>query len=256
MTAQEFTAGLLVIGNEILSGRTQDANISWIGTRLCARGITLCETRIVRDEEQNIVDAVNDLRKKYRYVFTTGGIGPTHDDITAASIAKAFSSELEVNSEARARLETFYKSTKTELNEARLRMARIPVGATLIDNPVSAAPGFKIGNVFVMAGVPKIMKAMFAHVETQLESGPEMLTCTISGHIREGDFALQLEKIQSEFSDVQIGSYPYVGLRGPGVNLVLCATDADRIKQASDRVMDMFAALGIKPRGLSIRHPQ
>ncbi len=256
MTTQEFTAGLLVIGNEILSGRTQDANIAWIGMHLAARGIALYEVRVVRDEEDAIVEALNDIRKKYRYIFTTGGIGPTHDDITAACVAKAFGAELEINAEAKARLEDFYKGRETTLNEARLRMARIPVGATLINNPDSAAPGFKIGNVFVLAGVPKIMQAMFAHVDSYLEGGPEMLTCAISGHMREGDFALELEEIQKNFADVEIGSYPHEGVKGPSVSLVLRSMHEDKLKQAADDVMAMLIGLGIDPRGLSIRHPR
>lgn len=254
MTGTDITSAILIIGNEILSGRTQDCNVQFIADRLAKRGIKLCEVRIVRDEAEAVVGALNDLRRKYRYVFTTGGIGPTHDDITAECMALAFGTSLAVNDEARKRMEAFYKETGTTLNEARLRMARIPLGGTLIDNPVSAAPGFKIGNVFVMAGVPNIMQAMFGHVETMLETGTPLLSNTVSCKMREGDIALELEAVQKEFPDVEIGSYPGMGVGGRNLSLVLRGADEGRLTAATEKVMGLIRSKGGDPRALGLRH--
>ena len=178
MAGQPVTAGLLVIGNEILSGRTQDANIAFLGHRLNEIGVRLAEVRVVPDIEADIVAAVNALRARFDYVFTTGGIGPTHDDITAAAIAKAFGVPLIQNPEARARLEGNYRAG--DLNEARLRMANTPEGAALIDNPVSRAPGFRLENVFVLAGVPVILQAMVAGLRPAIAGGRPMLSRTVT----------------------------------------------------------------------------
>lgn len=248
MTDQAPTAAILLIGNEILSGTTQDANIAFIAKRLVQRGIRLSEVRIVPDIGARIVEAVNALRAAYTYVFTTGGIGPTHDDITAESIAKAFGLPFGVNEEARKILEDYYAPRGVELNVARLRMAKTPGGAKLIDNPVSAAPGFCVENVFVMAGVPKIMQAMFDHVDTMLKGGPIMLSTTVQCNQREGDIGQQLDDIQKEFPDLDIGSYPHM-YQTPSLSLVLRGTDETRIATAAEKVRAMVRAAGDEPIG-------
>lgn len=237
------TAAILIVGNEILSGRTQDVNVQFIAARLALRGIKLAEVRVVRDEEAAVVEAVQALGKKYTYVFSTGGIGPTHDDITAECMAKAFDTPLEINPAARAILEAYYKSKNTDLNEGRLRMARIPVGATLVDNSVSAAPGFKIGNVYVMAGVPHIMQAMFHSFENSLAEGAPMLSNTVSCTLREGDIAIALEALQKKFADVEIGSYPGQSASGPSLSLVLRAANEKPLTAATDEVFRMVRKL-------------
>jgi molybdenum cofactor synthesis domain-containing protein len=241
------TAAILIIGNEILSGKTQDANTSWIALRLAARGILLRETRTVRDEEDAIVSAVRALKSGHTYVFTTGGIGPTHDDITADSMAKAFNTPLEINAEARKKLEDYYRDSGTDLNDARLRMARVPKGAALIPNPVSAAPGFRCENVYVMAGVPKIMQAMFEEIEDTLEKGAPVLSRSVTAPLREGDIAFALEAIQKEFPDVEIGSYP--GMAGGRVSLTLAlrADNKARLEIATEKVGELVRRAGQEP---------
>src|SRR5271168_2714261 len=218
------TAAVLVIGDEILSGRTKDKNIGYIAEYLTNIGIDLKEVRVVADEEAEIVAAVNALRTRYTYVFTTGGIGPTHDDITAQSIAKAFDRPLVVNPEARERLERHYGAGK--VSPGRMLMARAPEGAVLVDNPVSAAPGFRVENVFVMAGVPAIMRAMIDHVAPTLAGGPVVLARSVSCLIGESVFAEQLGAIQAAHPDVDIGSYPWFRSGKFGVSLVARGTDA------------------------------
>ncbi|MQX35882.1 competence/damage-inducible protein A [Roseospira navarrensis] len=217
------TAGLVIIGNEILSGRTQDTNARTLAQRLGTIGIPLREVRIVPDEDWAIVEAVEALRLRCTYVFTTGGIGPTHDDITAASIAAAFGLPLERDAEAERILRAHYG---TDLTEARLKMAEMPRGATLIENPVSAAPGFRIGNVLVLAGVPKIMQAMLESVLPGLSGGPPLLSRAISAAAREGDIAAALSAIQDRWPAVEIGSYPWA--RGGLVGTTLVARGTDR----------------------------
>src|ERR1700755_3391529 len=189
------TAALLVIGDEILSGRTKDKNIGYIAEYLTAVGIDLMEVRVVGDDEKEIVDALNALRHRYTYVFTTGGIGPTHDDITADSVAKAFGVTIDVDPRARKLMEERFASRGVEMNEARLRMARIPAGADLVENKQSGAPGFWIGNVIVMAGVPSIMQAMLDAAAPKLQTGVKMLSETIKGDVREGDIGTELGEI-------------------------------------------------------------
>jgi molybdenum cofactor synthesis domain-containing protein len=239
-------AALLIVGNEILSGGTQDANLAFIAKRLSARGIPLAEVRVVRDVEAEIVEALNALRARYTYVFTTGGIGPTHDDITAPCVARAFGLPLEVNAEARTRLEAYYKPRNIELNAARLRMATIPKGAGLIDNPVSAAPGFRCGNVFVMAGVPRIMNAMFDHVETLIEGGTPLLSVTLGCNLKEGDIAAELAAIQVEFPGVDVGSYPSF-ISTPSLRFTLRSADAAALKAAAARTAAMIRSHGEEP---------
>ena len=243
---KDVTAAVLIIGDEVLSGRTQDRNLAFIAARLGQRGIRLREARVVADDEAAIVDAVNALRARYDHVFTTGGIGPTHDDITSASVAKAFGVPLIRNAEAVARLEAHYPPDW--LNSARLRMADTPDGATLIDNPVSKAPGFTIGNVHVLPGVPVIMQAMFDGVAGSLGGGARMLTRTISAYLREGDLAQGLAAVQADHPHTGIGSYPYFRGDRFGVSVVLRDTDAPRLDAAVESVCDAVRAVGGEPR--------
>lgn len=223
-TPDTVTAAILVIGDEILSGRTKDKNIGTIADYLTAAGIDLREVRIVPDEEDRIVEAVNTLRSRYTYLFTTGGIGPTHDDITADCVAKAFGVGIDVDERARAMLLERHKPE--DLNEARLRMARIPFGADLIPNPVSKAPGFRIGNVMVMAGVPGIMQAMLDAVGPTLTGGAAMLSETIEAKgIPEGTYAGELGDIAKRHAEVSIGSYPMMTPEGFRNRIVVRSRD-------------------------------
>lgn len=246
MTAPSPTAAILVIGNEILAGSTQDANIAYIAKHMNQRGIRIMEVRVVPDIPAAIIAAVNALRAAYTYVFSTGGIGPTHDDITADCVAAAFDVHIDVRDDARAILQAYYDAQGVPLNEARLRMARIPDGATLIDNPVSAAPGFKIGNVFVMAGVPKIMQSMLLHVDKMTEGGAPVLARTIACNQKEGDVAFALGDIQKRYADVDIGSYPRNG-NNPSLLLILRGTDAAALDAAAADVAAMVRAQGEEP---------
>jgi molybdenum cofactor synthesis domain-containing protein len=236
-----ITAGLLVIGDEILSGRTKDVNIGATADFCTDLGIDLKEVRVVSDEMDDIVDAVNALRARYTYVFTTGGIGPTHDDITADAIARAFGVALPINETARAMLETRWKETGTEVNEARLRMARIPEGADLIVNSVSAAPGFRIGNVHVMAGVPVIMRAMLEALTPTLKGSRKVLSSAVKAAVGEGTIGGPLAALQAQFPDVKMGSYPQMGLGKVMTELVLRSADADRLAEATAAVRAMVA---------------
>lgn len=246
MTDTAPTAALLIIGNEILSGRTQDANLAFIANHLVNLGIRFREARVVPDEEVEIVAAINALRVRYTYVFTTGGIGPTHDDITAECIAKAFGVPLIRHPEAVRRLEAHYAGTGM-LNEARLRMANTPEGAILIDNPVSTAPGFQIGNVFVMAGVPKIMQAMLTGIGDRLVGGPLVRTKSVASAIPEGTFADALRAIAADYPTVDIGSYPAFRQGKISTALVLRATDPALLEAATQTVAAMLRALGGDP---------
>ena len=235
------TAAIVVIGNEILSGRTKDANLTYLAERLNELGIRLLEGRIVADQQEAIAEAVNQCRARYDYVFTTGGIGPTHDDITAGSIAHAFGLPLTLHREAVARLESHY--AHGQLNEARLRMAMTPEGATLIDNPISAAPGFRVGNVFVFAGVPEIMQAMFEGMKHSLVGGAPLRSRTFRTNLAEGVIAADLGALQTRYPDVEIGSYPSFARRESGVRIVLRSTDAARLTAASAEFVALIAAL-------------
>jgi molybdenum cofactor synthesis domain-containing protein len=237
MTKTSYTAAIIVIGNEILSGRTKDLNLGWLGEQLNLRGIRVKEARFIADDEAAIIDTVNDLRTKHSYVFTTGGIGPTHDDITASCIAKAFERPFEENPEARALLQEYYGD---RLNEARLRMAKLPKGAELISNPVSAAPGIKIDNVYVMAGIPKIMQAMFHSVADTLIGGQVVQSIAIDCHFGEGDIAPGLTKIQSRHPDVEIGSYPACKPGDIAVSIILRHSDAPLLKAVAGEVQNML----------------
>ena len=237
--ADLITAGLLVIGDEILSGRTKDKNIGYLAEYLTAIGIDLKEVRVVPDEEAEIIGALNALRRSYTYVFTTGGIGPTHDDITADCIAKAFGVSIDIDPRARAML--LQRIPEKDLNEARLRMARIPAGAELIVNKVSSAPGFHLGNVFVMAGVPSIMQAMLDEVAPTLKTGAKVLSESVRADLREGDIGTPLGEIAKAHPGVTIGSYPFFDeQRGPNTNVVVRSRDAHKLSLAKAAVEDML----------------
>ncbi|MBY6083072.1 competence/damage-inducible protein A [Ruegeria arenilitoris] len=230
------TAAMLVIGDEILSGRTRDANMHYLAQELTKHGIDLKEVRIVSDEAPAIKAAVTALSQGYDHVFTSGGIGPTHDDITADCIARAFGAQIDVRDDARALLQAHYDQSGLELNEARLRMARIPDGATLIDNPVSTAPGFTLGNVHVMAGVPLVFQAMVASVLPTLTGGKPLLSQTLRVNRGEGDIAATLAAVAEEFSDVSIGCYPFQINGVFGANVVVRGTDGSRIDAVTTRL--------------------
>ncbi|MCD7059946.1 competence/damage-inducible protein A [Pelagibacterium xiamenense] len=236
MSDNIVTAALLVIGDEILSGRTKDVNINTTAVFCTDLGIELAEVRVVPDVIETIAEAINALRARYTYVFTTGGIGPTHDDITADAVAHAFGVDLPINAEARAMLEARWKETGTEVTAARLRMARIPEGADLIVNAVSAAPGFRIGNVHVMAGVPVIMKAMLEAIAPTLEGGRKVESRSVPAGVGEGALGDPLGKIQERYPEVKIGSYPQMGQTPVMTYLVLRSHDIERLDMATAEV--------------------
>jgi molybdenum cofactor synthesis domain-containing protein len=234
------TACVLVIGNEILSGKTQDTNLQFLGFELAKLGIRLAEGRVVRDEPAAIIRHVNECRREFTYVFTTGGIGPTHDDITAECIAQAFGVPLVLNDDAVERL----KRGGRPLNEARLKMARVPRGAELIENPVSNAPGFRIENVFVLAGIPSIARAMFASAVPMLVKAEPILSVSVDAFLREGDFATALAAIQNRYAAVEIGSYPFHRDGRYGATLVARGIDRALIDKAVGEIVAAIAALG------------
>ncbi len=241
------TAGILVIGDEILSGRTKDKNIGYIAEYLTNIGIDLKEVRVVSDDEADIIAALDALRTRYTYVFTTGGIGPTHDDITADSVAKAFGVGIDHHPEVVARFQERFKGQ--DLNEARLRMARIPDGGELIQSATILAPGFRIGNVIVMAGVPSIMQAMMDIIAPKLKSGVRMLSDTVKANAREGDIGTPLRAIQQNHPETIIGSYPFMDEEGkPNTNLVVRSRDADKLAAAMNEVKIMLTGLNLPPR--------
>jgi len=235
------TAALLVIGDEILSGRTKDKNIGFTADFLTAIGVDLKEVRVVPDEEPEIVAALNALRARYTYVFTTGGIGPTHDDITADAVAKAFGVAIDFHPGAVEILQARIAQTGGTMNEARMRMTRIPAGAELVLNKVSAAPGFRIGNVIVMAGVPSIMQAMLDDVAPKLATGARMLSETVRADAREGDVGTELGAVAKAHPEVIIGSYPFMDERGPNTNIVVRSRDAGKLAAAKAAVEEMLA---------------
>jgi molybdenum cofactor synthesis domain-containing protein len=243
-SAGTITAAILVIGDEILSGRTKDKNIGYIAEYLTAIGIDLKEVRVVSDDETAIVTALNALRERYTYVFTTGGIGPTHDDITAECVAKAFGVPIDFHPEAVRIISERAAKMGTEMNEARMRMARIPQGATLVENKVSGAPGFTIGNVTVMAGVPTIMQAMLDAVAPTLKTGAKMLSETIRADAREGDVGTELGEIAKAHPDVTIGSYPFFDDKlGPNTNIVVRSRDPQKLAAAKAAVEAMLVTV-------------
>ena len=239
------TAAIAVIGNEILSGTVQDENIAYIAKGLVEIGIQLREVRVVPDIHQEIADAVNALRHRYDYVFTTGGIGPTHDDITAEALGVAFDRPVDYHPEAFARLDAFYKERGQEFTEGRKRMTLAPAGAELVNNQAMIAPGLKIDNVFVLAGVPRIAHAMFEAAKPFLRRGSVVRSRAISTHLMEGDMAERLTAIQDRYGATDIGSYPfYQTARGNGVKLIIRATDTDLIEAVGGEIRSMIGELG------------
>jgi molybdenum cofactor synthesis domain-containing protein len=247
---QTVTAAILVIGDEILSGRTKDKNIGYIAEYLTNIGVDVKEVRVVPDFESEIVAALNALRHRYTYVFTTGGIGPTHDDITADCVAKAFGVAIDVDPRARALLLT--RIAEKDLNEARLRMARIPAGADLILNKVSAAPGFRMGNVHVMAGVPAIMQAMLDEIAPTLQTGVRMLSEQVRADLREGDIGTELGDIAKAHPDVIIGSYPFQDDGRPNTNIVVRSRDPQKLAAAKAAVENMLVRVRVDLRQVKV----
>jgi molybdenum cofactor synthesis domain-containing protein len=239
------TACVIIIGNEILSGRTHDANLPYLATALNEVGIRIMEARVVRDEERAIVDAVNTCRAAHDYVFTTGGIGPTHDDITAVCIAKAFGVSLRRDPVAVAALTSHYGSKG--VNEARLKMADVPDGAELIENPMTSAPGFCIGNVFVLPGVPRILQAMVDRLKARLHGGAPVLSRTISAFTTESSIAEALSAVQDKHEAVEIGSYPFARSGRFGTSLVVRSTDRAALDAAAAGVLALLRAAGVEP---------
>ncbi len=241
-------AALVIIGNEILSGRTQDANLQHLAKELNGVGVILSEARVIPDDEDMIVGTVNEMRAAYDYVFTTGGIGPTHDDITSECVAKAFGLPLIRNAEAQALMEAHYARTGRELNESRLRMANTPEGAALVKNPISTAPGFRVENVYVLAGVPMVMQAMLEGLKPELVGGETMLSRAVASYIGEGNMAAGLAALQDKYSALDIGSYPFykAGNRF-GTTIVLRHTDGDLLDEAVQEVAALMTSLGGEP---------
>ncbi len=243
---KQITAAVLIIGNEILSGRTHDINLPFIADALGQRGIRLVQARVIPDDAQVIQDSVNELRHNADFVFTTGGIGPTHDDITAENVAAAFDVELHDHPQASALLLAYFKERGVEPNTARMRMARVPQGATLVDNPVSVAPGFRMDNVFVMAGVPKIMQAMLANILPELPMAQQLLAKTIICNLPEGTLAAPLGDLQANYPDLDIGSYPGKTAAGGKVSLVVRGQQQEQIDAAVVELREMISILGGK----------
>ncbi len=239
------TAAVLLIGNEILSGRTKDANLNYIATELTGIGVRLLEARVVPDVPEAIIKGVNELRAAHDYLFTTGGIGPTHDDITSECVARAFGLPLIKNPRAVKLLTNHYG--EANLTEARLRMAHMPEGATLIDNPISTAPGFQIRNVFVLAGVPAICRAMFDGLKGRLRTGDKVLSVTVSAHVGEGVIAKGLGELQARYLQLEIGSYPFFRQGRFGASFVLRGTDDAALKAAAEELRALIRGLGGDP---------
>ncbi|MCS6922696.1 MAG: molybdopterin-binding protein [Geminicoccaceae bacterium] len=242
--AETPTAAVLIIGNEILSGRTQDANLAHIARVLGTRGIRVREARVVEDDVAAIVEAVNALRARYTYVFTTGGIGPTHDDVTAQGIAQAFGRPLVRDPEAERRLLAFYPPEKR--TPARMKMADVPQGAELVDNPVSAAPGFRVENVYVLPGVPVILQAMLDLLAPRLAGGPPLVSRTLVTYAPEGEIAERLAAVQARHPEVTIGSYPFMRLGTLGTSVVFRASDAEAVARAASDFLAVMTAAGVR----------
>lgn len=243
-TDRIWTAALIVIGDEILSGRTQDANLAYLAKWLNVQGIRLKEARVVADDMDAIAEALNALRAAYDYVFTTGGIGPTHDDITVDAIAAALGVPVVINPGAEAILRGYYGD---RLNETRLRMARAPEGATLLENARTGAPGLRVGNIFIMAGVPVITQGMLAALDGKLEGGRPVLSRTVAAWTPESRVAETLARIEKEHAGVQVGSYPFWREGKVGANFVLRATDTGALDGAAAALLAALAAEGIEP---------
>ncbi len=238
---EELTAAIIIIGNEVLSGRVQDKNVEFIAKNLSQKGIALKEVRIIPDIEEYIIEAVNLLKSKYSYIFTTGGIGPTHDDITSKSIAKAFGSEYVRNEEAYIQIKEYYEKKGQKLNEAREKMAYMPAPARLINNDLTKAPGFVIENIFVLAGIPEIMQNMFAYVLGQLKSATKIESKNIKIYIGESLVAKDLENVQNKYPNIDIGSYPFLfGQEKPGTDIVFRSNNKEDIDNAYIELKNIF----------------
>jgi molybdenum cofactor synthesis domain-containing protein len=247
MIKTEITAAILIIGDEILSGRTQDVNINFIAKELSELGIHLSEVRVIPDIKERIINTINELRQKYTYIFTTGGIGPTHDDITTESIAKAFNVPVALNKYAEDIMREYYRRKHNrEINEASLKMAYIPVGAELIQNNISSAPGFKIQNVYVMAGIPKIMQDMFYNIKASLKTSTKFYTKTVTSYIGESIIAKILTDIQNNYSEITVGSYPFETLDGWRTDIVFRGQNIKIIDKALNQLGNQLSSLGIK----------
>ena len=241
---KEIFAGIIVIGNEILSGRTQDTNTKTLSIWMNSLGIKVQEVRTIPDLEKIIVNTVNELRKKYNYIFTTGGIGPTHDDITASSISKAFDLKYEPHKEAMSILEKYYKPG--EFNEGRQKMAWMPSNANLILNPTSGAPGFNVENVFCLPGVPSILKSMLGGIAHKLVGGEPLISKTINLRTVESEIAKPLSDVQNKYKDVDIGSYPFFRAGKLGVSIVLRSIDKKKIDNCNSQILDFVKEKEIK----------
>ncbi|HEX4801667.1 MAG TPA: molybdopterin-binding protein [Sphingomicrobium sp.] len=245
--SRNWTAALVVIGDEILSGRTQDKNVAQVATWLNQQGIRLAEVRVVPDEVARIADAVNALRASHDYLFTTGGIGPTHDDITVDAIAAAFGVPVIVHPEARAILENYYRDRPGGLNDARLRMARTPEGAELIENPYSGAPGVKIANVYILAGVPNIAASMLEALTGKLEGGQPVVSVTVGARAAESEVADLLRETEAAHPGVAIGSYPFFKDGGYGANFVIRSVDGGLARATGDDLSERLRDAGYEP---------
>ena len=231
-------AAIIVIGNEILSGRTQDVNVAFLSKWLNDLGVRVTEVRVIEDKEESIVNCINEVKNKFKYVFTTGGIGPTHDDITSKSIARAFKLKYDFHDEAYDILEKYYKPV--EFNEGRKKMAKIPDQAELIYNPSSGAPGFIVKNVFCLPGVPSILKSMVEGLKNKIIGGKKILSKTISINTVESEIANSLENVQNKFKDIEIGSYPFFRLGKIGVSIVMRSTEKNRIDDCFKQIVSFI----------------
>ncbi len=246
MGEKTVTACMVIIGNEILSGRTQDTNLQYLAKALNELGIRVTEARVIPDIEETIISTINEVRETFDYVFTTGGIGPTHDDITADCIAKAFGVELFIHEEIAERIRR--REAPPDVMESRMRMARVPVGGTLIDNPTGGPQGFQIGNVFVMAGVPMVMQAMVSTLDNQrLPGGLPVRSRSIGAYLAESQVAAPLGAIQDRHPDIDLGSYPFYRKEGYGTNLVMRGTSEADLDKMYQEVKDLIESLGAEP---------
>jgi molybdenum cofactor synthesis domain-containing protein len=246
MTKKPVTACMIIIGNEILSGRTQDVNLNFLAKALNELGVRLTEARVIPDVDQTIIDTVNECREKFDHVFTTGGIGPTHDDITAESIARAFGVDVIMHPEIAERIQR--REAPPEVMKSRMLMARVPEGATLIDNPTQGPQGFQMGNVFVMAGVPMVMQAMVSSLtKERLGGGDPVRSRSIGAYLGESTVAEALKEIQDRHPDVDLGSYPFYRQEGYGTNLVMRGTDEVELDHMMEEVRQMIKGFGSEP---------
>ncbi len=242
--SNKVNAAVIIIGNEILSGRTKETNLECISVWLNSLGVKVEESRIILDIENEIINCVNELRKKFNYIFTTGGIGPTHDDITAESVSKAFNLKYEIHKEAFAILEKYYKPG--EFNESRQKMAKIPSNARLIFNPSSGAPGFIVENVFCLPGIPSILQSMLGNLKNEIQGGKPLISKTINLRTIESEIAVPLKEIQKKNNKVEIGSYPYIQAGKVGVAIVLRSEDKSKISICNEQILELITGKKIQ----------